>query len=85
MIQKHLPTSDARARGIAASENPIPAKKKKRFQVRECRSCKHLTLTAGSNWFASRISYSNTAATRFLLELIGTETDAEMETEMGPQ
>ena len=28
MIQKHLTTSDARARGIAASENPIPAKKR---------------------------------------------------------
>jgi hypothetical protein len=83
MIQTFDTVCDVPASGTAMPENPIPAKKKKHLQVRQRRSCRHVTLIAGPNRFACRKSYPNTAAARVLLELIGTETDAEMETQIG--
>ena len=65
-------------------ENPIPAKKKKRFQLRRREWCKHLTPIASSNRCAYRKSNSNTAAARFLLQAIATETNAEVDAEIGP-
>ena len=72
MIQTYETVCDVPAPGTAVPENPIPAKKKERFQLRRRQSCKHITLIASSNRFAYRKSNSNTAAARFLLESIAT-------------
>lgn len=84
MIQTCLTTRDASAAETAVPENPIPAIKKNHFQFSQRRSCKDLRLVGGSNRFACRKSYPNMAAARFLPELIRTETDAAMQTEIGP-
>ena len=64
-------------------ENPIPAKKKKRFQLRRRQWCRHFTPIASSNRFAYRKNNSNTAAARFLFAAIATETNPEVDAEIG--
>ena len=78
MIQPYETVRDATALGTAVPENPIPLRKKEHFQVRQRRSCKHLTLMAGSNRFACRKSYQICLLVGFFFEAIATQANAEV-------